>query len=81
MQYSIVILTYLSRSLSLSFSLSLSLSLSICQAMADEMCFTSENVRRVLEVERRVEGGCSVLLDKDQTLLREGWLACTHTCK
>ena len=29
-------------------------------------------MRRVLEVERRVEGGCTALLDKEQVLMREG---------
>ena len=43
------------------------------QAMNDEeMCLQTENIRRVLEVERRMEGGCAALLDKDQTLIREG---------
>ena len=43
------------------------------QAMNDEeSCLQTENIRRVLEVERRMEGGCAALLDKDQTLLREG---------
>jgi hypothetical protein len=46
----------------------------IQKAMTDEMCLQSDNIRRVLEVERRVEGGCAALLDKDQTLLREGIL-------
>ena len=40
--------------------------------MSDEMCLQTENIRRVLDVERRVEGGCVELLDKDQALLREG---------
>ena len=38
----------------------------------EESCLQTENIRRVLEVERRMEGGCAALLDKDQTLLREG---------
>ena len=33
----------------------------------------SENIRQVLKVEHRIEGGCEVLLDKEQTLIREGW--------
>jgi hypothetical protein len=40
----------------------------------EESCLQTENIRRVLEVERRMEGGCAALLDKDQTLLREGTL-------
>lgn len=46
----------------------------IQKAMSDEMCLQTENIRRVLDVERRVEGGCVELLDKDQALLREGIL-------
>lgn len=47
--------------------------------MTDEISLQSENIRRVLEVERRMEGGCAALLDKDQTLLREGQKTHTHT--
>ena len=39
--------------------------------MTDEVSF-SESIRQVLSVERKIEGGCEVLLDKEQSLIRKG---------
>ena len=32
----------------------------------------SENIRNVLRIESKIEGGCPVLLDKEQALVRKG---------
>ena len=32
----------------------------------------SESIRSVLKVENSIEGGCAELLDKEQTLIRQG---------
>lgn len=39
--------------------------------MSDEVSQT-ESLRQVLEVENMIEDGCEVLLDKEQTLIRQG---------
>lgn len=41
--------------------------------MTDEVSF-SESIRQVLAVERKLEGGCEVLIDKEQSLIRKGML-------
>ena len=43
------------------------------QTVTDEVC-QSETIRQVLKVEHRIEGGCEVLLDKEQALIREGMM-------
>lgn len=45
----------------------------IQKTVTDDVCI-SENVRQVLRVEQKIEGGCDVLLDKEQSLIREGVL-------
>ena len=44
----------------------------ISQMVTDEVCF-NESIRQVLSVERKIEGGCEHLLDKEQTLIRKGY--------
>ena len=39
--------------------------------MTDEVSY-SENIRNVLRIESKIEGGCPVLLDKEQALVRKG---------
>ena len=39
--------------------------------MTDEVS-VSENIREVLKIERQIEGGCDVLLDKEQAIVRGG---------
>ena len=39
--------------------------------MTDEVS-VSESIRAVLKIERQIEGGCDVLLDKEQALVRKG---------
>ena len=41
--------------------------------MTDEVG-QSDMLRQVLEVENMIEDGCEVLLDKEQTLIRQGKL-------
>lgn len=50
---------------------SIFLSLSITQTVTDEVSL-SENIRQVLKVESKIEGGCEVLLDKEQALVKKG---------
>ena len=42
-----------------------------CQVVTDEVSM-SESTRQVLQVERRIEGGCKHLLDSEQALVRKG---------
>lgn len=44
---------------------------SILQGVTDEVSY-SENIRNVLKIESKIEGGCPLLLDKEQTLVRKG---------
>uniref|UniRef100_A0A1X7T262 PH domain-containing protein n=1 Tax=Amphimedon queenslandica TaxID=400682 RepID=A0A1X7T262_AMPQE len=41
--------------------------------VTDEKSY-SENIRNVLKIESKIEGGCPVLLDKEQALVRKGIL-------
>jgi len=43
----------------------------LSQTVTDEVS-TCENIRQVLKIEHQIEGGCEVLLDREQTLIREG---------
>lgn len=45
----------------------------IQKTVSDEVC-QSANIRQVLKVEHLIEGGCEVLLDREQTLVRRGAL-------
>ena len=45
----------------------------------DEVC-QSETIRRVLKVESMLEGGCRELLDKEQTLIKQGPYVYAVTC-
>ena len=44
---------------------------SIQKMVTDEIC-QGESIRQVLKVESMMEGGCRELLDKEQTLIRQG---------
>ncbi|KAL5481996.1 hypothetical protein EMCRGX_G022274 [Ephydatia muelleri] len=46
------------------------------KTVKDGVCIL-ENVRQVLKVEQKIEGGCDLLLDKEQSLIREGILTRT----
>ncbi|XP_019853320.1 PREDICTED: ras-specific guanine nucleotide-releasing factor 1-like [Amphimedon queenslandica] len=45
----------------------------IHKGVTDEVSY-SENIRNVLKIESKIEGGCPVLLDKEQALVRKGIL-------
>lgn len=40
--------------------------------MINEKASISDNIRQMLEFERKIIGGCPALLDEDQVLMREG---------
>jgi len=46
--------------------------LEIIQKTVTDEVSTCENIRQVLKIEHQIEGGCEVLLDREQTLIREG---------
>jgi hypothetical protein len=49
----------------------------IQKTVTDEMS-QFESIRQVLNIEAKIEGGCDVLLDKEQTLIRKGYLTLSH---
>ena len=46
--------------------------------MIKEKASMADNIRQMLEFERKIIGGCPALLDEEQVMMREGWQRPIH---